>query len=271
MKVLCIGDVIGRPGRDALRSFLPRLRTELGVGFVIANGENSSGGVGITVQSAEDMFGAGVDVITLGNHTWKHDKEIAPYLEKCGRLVRPLNFAPGTPGRGWCVTEVAAGHQRVAVINLIGRVYMEPVGSPFDAVDEALALLARLVPGVPVVVDMHAEASSEKRAMGHHLDGRVAAVFGTHTHVPTADEEVLPGGTGYLGDVGMTGPYDSVIGMVKEKIVHKFRAGRPVPYVVAKGNVQLRGVVFEIDGRGKCVAVERVRRDVTGPVVSEDA
>jgi len=272
VKVLCIGDVIGRPGREALRSFVGRLRAELGVGFVIANGENSSGGVGITVQSAEDMFGSGVDVITLGNHTWKHDKEIAPYLEKCGRLVRPLNFAPGTPGRGVCVVEVpGGGGAQVAVMNLIGRVFMEACASPFDAADAALAELGRTAPGVPVVVDMHAEASSEKRAMGHHLDGRVAAVFGTHTHVPTADEEVLPGGTGYLGDVGMTGPYDSVIGMVKEKIVQKFRSGRPMPYVVAKGNVQLRGVLFEIDASGRCVKVERLRRDVTGPVSSEDA
>jgi len=259
MRVMCIGDVIGRPGRDALRTNLARLRAELGVSCVIANGENSSGGVGITIQSAEDMLASGVDVITLGNHTWKHDKEIAPYLEKQPRLIRPANFPRGTPGRGSCVVGVESGGGRVAVVNLIGRVYMEPCDSPFDAVDVELG---GLPPGVPVIVDMHAEASSEKRAMGHHLDGRVAAVFGTHTHVPTADEEVLPGGTGYLGDVGMTGPYDSVIGMVKDKLVHKFRAMRPVPYVVAKGNVQLRAVLFDIDAAGRCVGVERVRCDV---------
>ena len=262
MRILCIGDVIGKPGRLALRAHVNKLRDELALGCVIANGENSSGGVGITVQSAEDMFECGVDVITLGNHTWKHDKEIAPYLEREHRLVRPLNFAPGTPGRGFTVID--CGGARVAVMNLIGRVYMEPTENPFAAADAALAELAREAPGALIVVDMHAEASSEKRAMGHHLDGRVAAVFGTHTHVPTADEEVLPGGTGYLGDVGMTGPYDSVIGMIKDKLVQKFRTGRPMPYVVAKGNVQLRGVVFDIDAGGRCTAVERLRRDL-GP------
>jgi metallophosphoesterase (TIGR00282 family) len=258
MRVLAIGDVIGRPGRAALHAHLKTMRAELGLDLVVANGENAAGGVGVTAQTADDMFAAGCDVITLGNHTWKHDREIAPYLDREPRIVRPLNYPAGTPGRGWTVVDVAG--ERVVVLNLIGRVFMEALDNPFAAADRALAEIARDATGATVVVDMHAEASSEKRAMGHHLDGRVACVWGTHTHIPTADEEVLPGGTGYLSDVGMTGPYDSVIGMVKDKLVQKFLTNRPMPYVVASGRVQLRGVVFTIEG-GTCTAVERVRRD----------
>ncbi len=267
MRVLCIGDVIGKPGRTALRAHLPRLRSEHAIDVVIANGENAAGGVGITIQTAEDMFACGCDVITLGNHTWKHDREISPYLEREPRILRPLNYPRGTPGRGFTIVDVGA--RRIAVLNLIGRVFMEPVDNPFEAAEAALTELAAAGarPGaVPIVVDMHAEASSEKRAMGHFLDGRVAAVFGTHTHVPTADEEILPAGTGYLGDVGMTGPYDSVIGMAKEKLVTKFRTNRPAPYVVASGRTQLRAVLFEIDdSTGRCTSVERLRRDLDGP------
>ncbi len=233
MKILGIGDVIGKPGRDIIRAQLPALRRDRNVDVVVINAENSAGGLGTTPETAQDLFDCGADVLTGGNHTWKH-KEYVGFLEKNEHTIRPLNY-PNAPGRGLGVFQTKDGRP-FAVVNLIGRVFMEPLENPFLAVDAALAKIDCKV----IIVDMHAEASSEKRAMGFHLDGRVSVVWGTHTHVPTADEEILPGGTAYLGDIGMTGPYASVIGLEPAPAVKKFVTARPTAYQVASGNVQLR-------------------------------
>jgi metallophosphoesterase (TIGR00282 family) len=262
VKICCIGDVVGKPGREAVRRLLPGLVREHGVQFVIANGENIAGGAGITPETARDLLRAGVDVITSGNHTFKH-KEVTAYLDTETRLLRPLNYPPGTPGRGAGVFATADGHE-VGVINLIGRIFMEPLDNPFFLVEPALVELKARTP--VVIVDMHCEATSEKRAMGHFLDGRVSAVFGTHTHVPTADHEVLPGGTAYVTDVGMTGPYDSVIGVVKENIIERFRAQRPVAFEVAEGDVRLQAFVVDVDNSsGRARGCERVTLRLDAP------
>jgi metallophosphoesterase (TIGR00282 family) len=254
LRLLGIGDVIGRPGRDAVRALLRNLRRQRAIDVVVANAENSAGGLGTTQETAEDLFACGVDVLTGGNHTWKY-KEYLQLLSRDPRALRPHNY-PDAPGRGVGLYTLPDG-RAYAVVNLIGRTFMEPVENPFIAVNRALAELdgrARVI-----VVDMHAEASSEKRAMGWHLDGRVSAVWGTHTHVPTADEEILPGGTAYLGDVGMTGPYASVIGLVVENAVKKFVTNRPTQYQVASGDVQLRALLLDIDdATGRARSVERL-------------
>ena len=254
MIVLGVGDVIGRPGRDALRAVLPALRKERAVDVVVANSENTAGGLGTTPETADDLFDLGVDVITGGNHTWKH-REFGPYLESHERALRPLNY-PEAPGRGVGLFATRDG-RAFAVINLIGRTFMEATENPFRAVERALAEVAGKAR--VVIVDMHAEASSEKRAMGWHLDGRVSVVWGTHTHVPTADEEILPGGTAYLGDIGMTGPYASVIGLEPGNAVKKFVTSRPTPYKIAEGNLQVRAVLVDVDdATGKARAIERL-------------
>jgi metallophosphoesterase (TIGR00282 family) len=254
MRILGIGDVIGRPGRDALRAVLPRARKQHAADLVVANAENSAGGLGTTPDTADDLFDLGVDVITGGNHTWKH-KEYASYLDVQPRALRPLNY-PEAPGRGFGLFTLRDGRS-YAVINLIGRIFMEPVENPFRAVERALGEIADRAR--VIVVDMHAEASSEKRAMGWHLGGRVSVVWGTHTHVPTADEELLPAGTAYLGDIGMTGPYASVIGLEPAQAVKKFVTGRPTSYRVAEGNLQVRAVVIDVDDdTGKARSIERL-------------
>jgi len=252
--VLGIGDVIGRPGRDALRAVLPAVRKERHVDVVVVNAENSAGGLGTTPETADDLFELGADVLTGGNHTWKH-REYAGYLEAHERALRPLNY-PEAPGRGAALFATRDGRP-FAVVNLIGRTFMESTENPFRAVERALA---ELTPKTRVIlVDMHAEASSEKRAMGWHLDGRVSVVWGTHTHVPTADEEILPGGTAYLGDIGMSGPYASVIGLDPTHAVKKFVTSRPTAYKIADGNVQVRAVLVDIDdATGKARAIERL-------------
>jgi metallophosphoesterase (TIGR00282 family) len=257
VRICCIGDVIGRPGRDAVRDLLPPLVRTYGVDVVVANGENIAGGVGITPDTARDLLRAGVDVITTGNHVWKH-REIVPFLDQEERIIRPLNLPAGTPGRGVAIHH-RDGQPAVGVINLIGRVFMEPYDNPFHAVGGAIDAVRR--EATVVIVDMHAEATSEKRAMGHFLDGRASIVFGTHTHVPTADEEILAGGTAYVTDVGMTGPYDSVIGTRKENIIEKFLTNRPVAYVVAVEGIQLRAILVEVDAEsGRATSIERVVR-----------
>jgi metallophosphoesterase (TIGR00282 family) len=221
---------------------------------VVANGENASGGIGITPQVADQFLGEGVDLLTSGNHIWKH-KEILPYLNDTDRLLRPANYPPETPGRGLAMVETAAG-EPVAIINLEGRVFMNALECPFRTADQ---LLQTLPPEVKVIlVDMHAEATSEKQALGWYLDGRVSAMVGTHTHVQTADERILPGGTGYISDVGMTGPVDSVIGMNREIIMERFLTQRPHPFKVATQNLQLQGVVLKIDAGGRCQEIIRV-------------
>ena len=242
MRILGIGDIIGKPGRDALRAVLPSLRKERGIDVVIANAENSAGGLGTTPETADDLFDLGCDVITGGNHTWKH-REYALYLDKQERALRPLNY-PEAPGRGFGIFTLGDGRS-YAVINVIGRTFMDPVDNPFRAVDKVIAELLQKVK--IIVVDMHAEASSEKRAMGFFLDGRASVVWGTHTHVPTADEEILPAGTGYLGDIGMTGPYASVIGLDPVHALKRFVTGRPASYKLAEGNEQVRAVLVDID------------------------
>jgi metallophosphoesterase (TIGR00282 family) len=254
MKIFFIGDIVGAPGRRAVEELLPRVVDHYLVDLVVANGENASGGIGITPQVADQLLSQGIDLLTSGNHIWKH-KEILPYLQDTDRLLRPANYPPETPGRGVALVETAAG-ERAAVVNLEGRVFMSPLECPFRTVEH---ILAGLPPEVKVIlVDMHAEATSEKQAMGWFLDGRVSAVVGTHTHVQTADERVLPGGTGYLSDVGMTGPVDSVIGMKKEIILERFWSQRPQPFKVAAQNIQLQGVLLTIDPEGRCREVTRL-------------
>ena len=218
------------------------------IDLVVANGENASGGIGITPQVADDLLSHGIDLLTSGNHIWKH-KEIKPYLQDTDRLLRPANYPPESPGRGYAIVETAAG-EKAAVINLEGRVFMEPLDCPFRTVD---AILKELPKEIKVIlVDMHAEATSEKQALGWFLDGRVSAVLGTHTHVQTADGRVLPNGTGYLSDAGMTGPVDSVIGMRREIILERFWSQLPQPFKVATQNIQLQGVLLQIDSEGRC-------------------
>jgi hypothetical protein len=256
MRILFLGDVVGRPGRRAVREAVPRLLAAGEAEFVIANGENASGGVGVDPQAAEELFSAGVDVVTSGNHVWRR-REIAEYIDRPGcSFTRPANFPPGVPGKGWVVKESRSG-VAVAVLNLMGRVFMEALDCPFRAADALVPLLrekARLV-----VVDMHAEATSEKAAMGWYLAGRVSAVLGTHTHVQTVDEEVLPGGTAYVTDVGMCGPRDSVIGMKKEAVLERFLTGMPTRFEVASGPPVLQGVIVEVDeGSGQARGIRRV-------------
>lgn len=255
MRVLAVGDVIGKPGRDVLRAALPALVRERAIDVVIANGENAAGGLGTTPETAEDLFALGVRVVTGGNHTWRH-REYAGYLERHERALRPYNYPAGAAGRGVGIYSLDDG-RAFAVVNLIARTFMEPVDNPFDAADRALGEIgarARVV-----LVDFHGEATSEKRAMGFHLDGRASAVWGTHTHVPTADEEILPRGTAYVTDVGMTGPYASVIGLEPGPSIQKFATNRPVSYRLAEGNLQLRALLVDVDDEtGRARSVERI-------------
>jgi metallophosphoesterase (TIGR00282 family) len=255
MKVLFLGDVVGAPGRRAVEELLPRVVDRYLIDLVLANGENAAGGIGITPLVADQLLSLGIDLITSGNHIWKH-KEIIPYLEETDRLLRPANYPPETPGRGFTVLETAAG-EPAAVLNLEGRVFMNPLECPFRTADQ---VLRSLPPEVKVIlVDMHAEATSEKLAMGWYLDGRVSAVVGTHTHVQTADERILPGGTGYITDAGMTGPADSVIGMKREIILERFLSGLPQPFKVATANIQLQGLLLKIDSQGHCQKLVRLQ------------
>jgi metallophosphoesterase (TIGR00282 family) len=255
MKVLFLGDVVGAPGRRAVEELLPRVVDRYLIDLVLANGENAAGGIGITPMVADQLLSLGIDLLTSGNHIWKH-KEIIPYLEETDRLLRPANYPPETPGRGFTVLETGAG-EPAAVLNLEGRVFMNPLECPFRTADQ---VLRSLPPEVKVIlVDMHAEATSEKLAMGWYLDGRVSAVVGTHTHVQTADERILPGGTGYITDAGMTGPADSVIGMKREIILERFLSGLPQPFKVATANIQLQGLLLKIDSQGHCQKLVRLQ------------
>jgi metallophosphoesterase (TIGR00282 family) len=255
MHIFFIGDIVGAPGRRAVEELLPRVVDRYFIDLVVANGENAAGGIGITPQVAEHLLNQGVDLLTSGNHIWKH-KEILPYLDEVDRLLRPANYPPDTPGRGHAVIETAAG-EKVAVINLEGRVFMNPLECPFRTVDHILSALPAAIK--VTLVDMHAEATSEKLAMGWYLDGRVSAVIGTHTHVQTADERILPGGTGYITDAGMTGPINSVIGMKKEVILERFLSQRPQPFKVATQDIQMQGVLLKVDAAGRCQEISRLQ------------
>jgi metallophosphoesterase (TIGR00282 family) len=250
--ILAIGDVIGKPGRKALSQLLPGLRQQYGLDLIVVNGENAAGGIGVTVDTAKEMLEAGADVLTSGNHIWMH-REIYPYLDSEMPLLRPLNYPPGVPGRGYLVMG------KVAVVNLIGRVFIDDFDCPFRAMDK---LLAELEPRI-IIVDFHAEATSEKVAMGRYLDGRVSAVLGTHTHVGTTDAQILPGGTAYVSDIGMTGPLDSVIGDDAEAAIRRFLTRMPRRLSVGKGKTALNGIVVEIDDNtGKALGIERIYREV---------
>jgi metallophosphoesterase (TIGR00282 family) len=251
--ILFVGDLVGGIGRRTLLECLPSLRERFDPTFVVVNGENVAGGLGITPKAADQLFAGGVDAITLGNHTY-HRREIYPYLESEPRILRPANFLRSQPGHGTCVVESAQG-ARLGVVNLSGNLYLRAGRSAFTEIETALGELE----GVDqILVDMHAEATSEKVAMGWHLDGRVTAVVGTHTHVPTADARVLPGGTAYITDVGMTGPYDSVIGVKKELVIERFLTGMPARFEAATGDVRLCAVLVESDERGRATRVERL-------------
>ena len=251
-RVLAVGDVVGTPGLERVRRNLRQLRRRLRADFVVVNGENSAV-VGITPDQAEDILDAGADVITLGNHTW-NKREIVPYLDDCSRILRPANYAPQVPGRGWGVYETGAGP--VAVIDLIGRCNLDyGPDNPFLGVEKILKQVEDKI----ILVEMHAEATSEKLDMGYLLDGRVSAVWGTHTHVPTADARVLPKGTGYVTDLGMTGPRDSVLGIRPELSINRFRGDIPERYRWAEGPTKMEAVLFTLDtDTGKCRKAERV-------------
>ena len=260
MRLLFLGDVVGRPGRRALAAFLPRLMARESIQFVIANGENASGGKGIDPRSAEELYESGVDVVTTGNHVWQN-RDIIPYMRETDRLLRPLNFARDVPGLGWTVQTARRSDVRVGVLNLIGRVFMPPAECPFRAGAEAVEELRRH--SSVIVVDMHAEATSEKVGMGRFLDGKVSAVFGSHTHVQTADEGILPGGTAYLTDAGMCGPEDSVLGVKTEPVLQRFLTQMPARFDVATGTVIVQGGIVDVDeATGRASAIRRVRERV---------
>ena len=251
LRVLAVGDVVGQPGMERIRRDLRRLIRKTGADFTVVNGENASV-VGITPDQAEDILDAGADVVTLGNHSFGK-REIVPYLDDSTRILRPANYAPQAPGIGWQVYETRAGD--VAVIDLIGRVNMDYTpDNPFLLVEKILKKLDTAL----ILVEMHGEATSEKLAMGYHLDGKVSAVWGTHTHVPTADARVLPMGTGYVTDLGMTGPAESVLGIRPELSIAKFRGDLTERYRWAEGPTKLEAVLFTLDGAtGKCLKAER--------------
>ncbi len=255
MNILFVGDVVGRPGRLALSSRLDRLVDLHCVDLVVVNAENAAAGFGLTVDITRDILDLGVDVITSGNHIWDK-KEILPYLDRQERLLRPANYPEGTPGRGWGVFSTNAGIQ-VGVLNLEGRVFMNNIECPFRFADRCLEELRKQTS--IILVDFHGEATSEKVALGYYLDGRVSAVVGTHTHVQTADERILPGGTAYMTDAGMTGSRDAVIGIRKELAIEKFLSQMPVRFEVAKKDPMLSGVLFTVDeGSGRATGVQRI-------------
>ena len=255
LRILFVGDVMGSPGRRALSRMLGALRSRLDVHFVIANGENAAGGLGITKPTAIAILDAGVDVITLGNHSFAK-KDMIGYIESEPRVLRPANYPPGAPGRGWGVFQATTGDS-VAVANLVGRTFMAPLDCPFraaDAITNEIGGAARAL-----IVDVHAEATSEKVAMGRRLDGRASAVVGTHTHVQTSDEVILPGGTAYITDAGMTGVRDSVLGLDKDTVISRFMTGVSGKFTLAEGPATLQGVLIDVDPRtGRAVAIERV-------------
>jgi 2',3'-cyclic-nucleotide 2'-phosphodiesterase len=253
VRILAVGDVVGRPGRRALAHFLPALRAEREIDFVVVNAENSAAGAGINAKIFREIRGYGADVVTMGDHAFDK-REAFPVYETEPRLLRPANWPSSAPGKGTCVVEGPRG-VRLGVIHLQGRVFMNAQGDFFAEADKALRAMER--DADLVVVDMHAEATSEKIALSWHLDGRVALLFGTHTHVPTADATIRPGGTAFITDCGMTGPYDGVIGRVKEAVLKKMRTNVHEPYTVAEGDVRLGAVLVEADERtGRATRIE---------------
>jgi len=268
LRLLFLGDIVGEPGRRAVTESIPRFKQERGVDFVVANGENSAAGRGITPKISIDLLRSGIAVITSGDHIWDQ-KEIIPYIDTEPRLLRPMNYPEGTPGNGSIILETPKG--KVAVANVQGRTFMQPaLENPFHALD---AEIERLRAETPVIfVDAHAETTSEKIAIGRYLDGRVSAVVGTHTHTQTADEQIFPGGTAFLCDAGMCGPQESILGREIQPIIQRFLTCRPILYPVARGPVKLHGAIIDIDETtGKAVKIERVAQFFESPTPSAPA
>jgi 2',3'-cyclic-nucleotide 2'-phosphodiesterase len=260
VRILFVADVVGTPGRNALEARLPGLRAELGIDACVVNGENAANGVGITPRLADKLLAAGADAITLGNHAFRRT-EIGPYLDESDRVIRPANMSVNTPGRGLTIVPTATAAP-LAVINLLGSLFLHPATAMFELVDGLVEAAREQTP--LVLVDVHAEATSEKVALAHWLDGKVTAVVGTHTHVQTADARVLPGGTGFITDAGMTGPHDSVIGVEAELAIRRMRTGLPVRFETAAGDVRIEGAVIDCDpATGRASAIESLRVPVS--------
>lgn len=256
MNILFIGDIVGNPGREAIRELLPGLKKEFHLDFIIANAENAAGGSGITPRTAAELFDSGVCVLTSGDHIWKK-REILEIINDDSRILRPINFPQGAPGRGSGVFKVNGG--KIAVINVQGRVFMEALDCPFKAVRREIDLLSKETK--IIIVDIHAEATSEKVALGWYLDGLASAILGTHTHIQTADEKILPQGSAFISDVGMTGPFDSVIGRRVEDVLERFLTAVPIRFEVASENIQLHGVVVDVDvNTGKAKSIIRIQK-----------
>ena len=252
MRILVIGDIIGKPGRKAVKEILPGLCDEHNIDIVVGNGENAAGGLGLTPSTAEELFDSGIDVITTGNHIWAYN-EIIPCLDSELAILRPLNYPPMNPGRGYLLIN------NVLIINLVGRVFMSHVDCPFRTMDQLLPEFEHK--SIPIIVDFHAEATSEKVAMGRYLDGRVSAVLGTHTHVGTTDAHILPGGTAYVTDIGMVGPIDSVIGDDPDSVINRFLTQIPSRLSVGKGKVSFDAILVEVDEKtGKAVDIKRIQK-----------
>ena len=258
-RILFVADVVGHPGRDAVKAILPKLKKEVGADLAIVNGENAAGGFGITEAIYHELIDAGADAITLGNHAWDQ-REALVFIERAPRLVRPINYPAGTPGRGAALVEVKNG-ARVLVINAMGRIFMDPLDDPFAATDKELAACPLRNGADAIVIDLHAEATSEKQAMGYFVDGRASLVVGTHTHAPTADHQILPEGTAFISDVGMTGDYHSVIGMNKQEPLQRFLRRIPsAKFEPALGPATLCGLAVETDdGTGLAIRLAAVR------------
>ena len=255
MHILMVGDIVGSPGRRLFKDLVPALRDTGRADLVIANAENAAGGRGLTPALADELFAAGADLLTLGDHAWDC-KELIPHIEQEPRILRPANFAPGCPGRG--MHTIDSAHGPVTMINLVGRVFMPPAECPFLACDR---LLEPMGPRNHVIlVDMHAEATSEKIAMGIHIEGRVTAVVGSHTHVQTADEQLRPRETAYITDLGMTGPLDSILGRDKTAVLQRFVTGMPARFGVARGHATLQGVIIAAASDGRALGIERINR-----------
>ena len=255
MRILFLGDIVGRPGRRAVHELLPSLKIKYEPKFIIANGENAAGGNGITRDVADDLFGAGIDLLTMGNHVWDN-KDVYNFIDDDDRIVRPANYPPDTPGSGFTIARKA--ERAIGIINLSGRVFMPPIDCPFRAADQIIPTLKKKTP--VIIIDFHAEATSEKSALAWYMDGQVTAVIGTHTHIQTADEKVFPKGTAFITDVGMTGPRDSILGVKVEQVVEKMISLRPVRFEVAGGPLMLNAVSVEVDeGSGKALEIQRIQ------------
>jgi metallophosphoesterase (TIGR00282 family) len=256
INILFIGDINGKPGRAAVKALLPGLIKDKKIDFVIANGENASGGFGITHESFKDLIDCGINVMTMGNHTWDN-KDIFKFIDSEPNLIRPANLAPGNPGKGFSIYSIDGKSTKIGVLNLTGRVFMHQADDPFRAADKIVNEMRITTP--VIIVDMHAEATSEKQAMGFFLDGRVSLVAGTHTHVQTSDERIFAGGTAFITDAGMTGPFDSVIGVEKDIILRRFLTYLPEKFEIAVGDVHLNAVAVSIDEiTGKALKIERI-------------